>query len=224
MSDYNADITQDDNDRLSEQVLESLIEGGFICEVTSPDQYRMLTNPDSASSVSRFLSHIGRRLRQTEDGKAFYAVLLHLKSTDRKAAVKRQLNLTINTLEPMVRWLELVMSATQKSSTLSAGDILRVSELQTIIESTPALSDELDRITKIGIFKTTRDTDGDRLGAVISKLVDEGYLEPSGGRSSLYVGTGKWSYLYEVIDFIVEHEQLPESGANADDEQRELQL
>ena len=211
-----------DGDRLSEQVLENLMEGGFICEVTHPEQYRLLINPDSASWVSRYLSNIGRRLRQTEDGKAFYAVLLHLKSVDRKGAVKRQLNLTINNLEPMVRWLELVMSATQKSSTLSAGDILRVSELQTIIESTPALSDELDRITKTGIFKSTRDTDGDRLSSVISKLVDEKYLASSGGRSSLYVATGKWSYLYEAIDFIVEHEQLPENSP--DEEQRELVL
>lgn len=206
---------------LFEETAERLLRSEFICEVTQPDCYRLLSDELSAERMSRLLGSLGRRLRLTEDGSAFYAPLSHLKTADRRLGVKNQFNTTINTLEPVVRWLDLLMSAMQRDSTLRAGELVRAAELQTIIESTAALSDELDRITRTGLFKTNKDSDGDRLATVLAKLVDEGYLVPSAGRSKLYVATGKWSYLYEVIDFVVEHEHIGSEEEESREEQQE---
>ena len=63
-------------------------------------------------------------------------------------------------------------------------------------------------MTRAGLFKTTRDSTSDRLTSVLQTLEKEGYLVSGGIKGRSWIATGKWSYLYDVLDFIHSHENI----------------
>ncbi len=195
------------NDMLFSETAELLMQGGFVCQQAFPEAHSLLSGEGGRTTMELFLRKIGRSLRLTGDGSTFYAAYASTESQSRKNALRQQFTSIINELEPLCRWLALLMSATQRDASLKAGDVVRMGELLTAIESTAALSAELDRMTRVGIFKTTRDSISDRLAAVLSVLEREGYLITS-NKGRTWIATGKWSYLDDVLEFIHTHENI----------------
>lgn len=197
------------HERVIERLFERLLQGDFICKTTAPDLYKALQVDQYKDSVTDLLYRTGRRLRRTADGCAYYAPLLHMDTKERANAVRSQFRETINELESLVKWLEFVMLATRSGTTLQqGGSALRMSEFAQAVDESTALSERLAELTRSGAMKVNQDSNTARLKAVAKFLQERGYLVPLNGRIEEYAVTGKWSYLNEVIAFVIDHEEI----------------
>lgn len=217
-------MANDTNEGLFATVVEALLAGRFICEYTDKVAFDYLQKEVYRENVHDYLARIGRGLQLSSTGDVFYCAYSAIQRADRKAAVKAQFGITINQLEPLVRWLKLAMSALQKEASLQPGDTLRQGELLTAIEGAQTLADDLAKIVRSGQFATTRSTPREQLNHIMQKLVDNDYLKPHEAKSTTYTATGKWSYLYDVLEFIHTHESLGAPEDEPPEEQQELQL
>jgi hypothetical protein len=100
------------------------------------------------------------------------------------------------------------MSAMQMDQPIITGAVIRQGELLSAIEMTPALADDLAIIVRSGPFKTTKQAPKEQLNHLLNVLVNEGWLASTAPHSSVYQATGRWSYLFEVMEFIATHEAI----------------
>lgn len=205
-------------------VVEALLMGRFICEYTDKVAYEYLQQEAYRENVNDYLARIGRNLQLSSTGDVFYCAYNAINSADRKTAVKAQFGMTINQLEPLVRWLKLAMSALQKEASIQPGDTLRQGELLSAIEDAQTLADDLAKIVRSGQFATTRSTPREQLNHIMIKLVDNAYLKPHEAKSTTYTATGKWSYLYDLLEFIHTHESMGTPEDEPPEEQQEMPL
>lgn len=196
-----------DSDTFS-TLIEKLLAGEVVCAITAELLYKHLEDPNHQEDVDRYLRRIGRVLRSTQDGSGYFAAYRNISDNSVKQQIKRQLSEAINDLEPMVRWLRLAASAEKSGTPLQPGDTLRGSELLEAIENAPALVEELDRISRSKLFNNNSTGAKKQLDSILRRLCDSRYLVQRGSSGSVYVATGKWARLYEVLQFIAAHEQL----------------
>ena len=206
------------------RIIESLLAQNFICQYADPPAFEYLSKETYHRHVDEFLQKIGRCLRQTDDQGAYYCAYLHIDSQSTRKQLSQQFRQTINILEPMVRWLSLCMSATQRDAPISAGEVIRQGEILSALENAPALVDDLALITRSGVFSTKKDRPSDQLSHVLMCLCEQGYLLSSGSSSSIYTATGKWSYLFEVLEFIHTHEEIGVDDEPSGEHQEMLSL
>lgn len=217
-------MSSESTESLFSIVVEALLAGQFVCEFTDRAAYDYLQKEVYRDNINDYLSKIGRRLQASHSGDVYYCAYNSVDRAERKTEVRAQFNIAINQLEPLVRWLKLAMSALQKESTLQPGDTLRQGELLSAIEGAQTLADDLARIVRTGQFATTRATPREQLNHIMIKLVEYGYLKAHEAKSTTYTATGKWSYLYDVLDFIHIHENMGSEDDEPGEEQQELLL
>jgi len=82
------------------------------------------------------------------------------------------------------------------------------------IEQTPSHFEALKQLARTSYFKSNASDASGLVKAVLSKLVDAGYLVPVGRGGTQYQATAKWSWLYDVMAFIESHECLSEETEN----------
>lgn len=122
-------------------------------------------------------------------------------------------------MEPLVIWLQMSGAFGSKGRPLQTGDSLKTSDLLVAIENAAALREDLDRLSGTRMFNNSQSTPQGQLNSVLKKLVEEQYLVPVGRSNLQYVATGKWSRLYDLLEFIAAHEQL-----ELEDEDSEIQM
>lgn len=201
-------------------LIEKLLAGEVVCEITAEHLYKYLEDPNNQQDVDTYLRRIGRILRSTQDKSGYFAAYRNLSDSSVKLQIKRQFNEAMNDLEPMVRWLRLALSAEKSGAPLQPGDTLRGSELLEAIENAPALVEELDRLSRSKLFNNNSTGAKKQLDAILRRLCDNAYLVSKGSSGSVFVATGKWARLYETLQFIAAHEQL--DGDEDAPEQEEL--
>ncbi len=215
-------MMKDSSGNLFTSIIEALLSGRFICQYSDEVAFEYLSKEAYRENIDDYLSKIDRALRCTDSEDVYYSAYLTVTSADRRRDIKKQFSHTINSLEPMSRWLKLVMSALQRDSSIQPGDTIRQGELLSAIELTQTLMDDLSKIIRVGVFATTKEAPKDQLTHFINKLVDQGYLIAHGPKSSTYTATGKWSYLYNVLEFVHTHENL--GLGDSDEEQEDMFL
>ncbi|MDX2503909.1 MAG: hypothetical protein QNL62_05475 [Gammaproteobacteria bacterium] len=200
-------------------LIEKLLAGDVVCEISAEPMYKYLEEAVHQQDVDSYLRRIGRILRSTQDRSGYYAAYRNLSDPSIKLQIKRQFSEAINDLEPMVSWLRLATSAEKSGAPLQPGDTLRGSELLEAIENVPALIDELDRLSRSRLFNNNSTGAKKQLDSILRRLCDSGYLVTRGSSGSVFIATGKWARLYEVLQFIAAHEQLEgEEDAPAQEE------
>ena len=191
-----------------EQLLKRLLQGEFICEVSDEAGYRYLLDPGQAREVDAFLSRLNYRLSCTQNQLGFYAAYRTIDSSARNdihkifSQFRRELN-------PIVEWLDMMMSCLNQDTALSPGDTLNFSRLLHVIEQNQALADRLQTFAKFKDFSSADDSVKGRLEKLLTILQKWGYLTLANRDTLIYQVTGKLDYFYQALQFIQEHEQIP---------------
>lgn len=194
---------------ISEQgrILELLLSGRFVCQVTDEDAWRYLKNEEKRERVETQLNILNRTLASAADGDVFYAAYLTLAENERKV-LGQQFQEVASNLMPLVEWLLLVQQANGNDVPVTQGSAIRLTELQSTIEDTPAFAEQLEKISRYRLFGSTSTALDGQLKQVFKRLTDLGYLLRPNQEKQIYLATGKVEYLYEVIKFIDETEAL----------------
>jgi hypothetical protein len=203
---------------ISEQgrVLELLLGGAFICQVSDEDAWRFLKTSANSEKIETHLALLNRTLSSAADGEVFFAAYQSLGDNERKV-LGSQFQEISNNLLPLVEWLLLVQQSNGSDVPLTQGSAIRLNELQTAIEDTPAFAEQLEKISRYRMFNSTSMALDGQLKQVFKRLTELGYLLKPNAEKQIYIATGKVEYLYDVLKFIDETEalSLTEQAENA---------
>jgi len=188
-------------------IIERLLKGEFICRTTDEEAWRSLKNPATKDRVETYLNQINRTIGSAGEGEVFFCGYLQLGDEERKV-VSTQFRDICNALIPLVEWLVLVQESSGQDAPLSEGAAVRLTELQTRIEDTPAFREQLAKISHYRLFGSTSSNVDNQIKLVFKRLVELGYLTRPNTEKQIFIATGKLDYLYEVIRFIDETEGL----------------
>ncbi len=188
-------------------VLERLLSGEFICRVSYEDGFRFLQDSQNAAQIEAQLNLLNRTLSTAVEGEVYFAGYLALADKERKVLERQFKEITSNLL-PLTEWLLLVQESSGKDIPLTQGSAIRLNELQTTIEDTPALAEQLAKISAYPLFNSTSKTADGQIKQVFKRLTELGYLQKPNPEKLIYIATGKLDYIYEVIRFIDETESL----------------
>ena len=189
------------------RVLSILLKGGFICQVTDEAAWRFLKSRDNAAKLTEHLSLLNRTLSTTAEGDVFFASYLTIGEAERKV-LTQQFQDTTSNLVPLVEWLLLVQQANESDMPITMGSAIRLNELQTTIEDTPAYAEQLEKISRYRMFGSLSVNLDGQLKQVFKRLTELGYLVKPNPDKQIYLGTGKIEHLYEILRFIDETEAL----------------
>jgi len=196
------------------QVIERLLKGDFICRTTDEDGWRFLKNAANRAQVDDYLAQLNRLVAQVgagADGEVFFCGYRQLGEEERKV-IGQQFRDICNALTPLVEWLVLVQEAGAQDAPLTEGTPVRLNELQSIVEDTPAFREQLARISHYRLFGSASTSVDGQIKQVFKRLCELGYLTRPNPDKQIYLATGKLDYLYEVIRFIDESESLDLEG------------
>lgn len=192
------------------QVIERLLRGEFICKTTDEEGWRHLKTPGNRELVEEYLAKLNRTVATVgmePNIDVFFCAYRELGEEERRV-IGQQFRDVCNALSPLVQWLVLVQEAGAQDAPLSEGAAVRLNELQSIIEDTPAFREQLTRISHYRLFGSTSDSVDGQIKQVFKRLCELGYLVRPNPDKQIYLATGKLDYLYEVIRFIDETESL----------------
>ncbi len=202
-----------------ESAFQLLLAKEVICEHRFPDEHHLLQSDEYITRMNMTLAMLNRQVKTTQDKSSFLLIYVDPTRGRAKEAIKSEFSQVVNKIEPLVKWLRLVMEVTGSERPIVAGELVSESELQGRIEQVPTLETKLDELVRTGLFVTRQSESKGRLAAVMSKLVEEGFLTRIGTAGSRYRATGKFSWLYDVMEFVKTHENLPDPEMAADDDQ-----
>lgn len=191
-------------------VIERLLSGAFICRTTDEEAWRFLKNAANREQVDDYLGTLNRSVAAvggSSESDVFFCGYRQL-GEDERRFIGQQFRDVCNALTPLVEWLVLVQEAGAQDAPLTEGAALRLNELQTIIEDTPALREQLARISHYRLFGSSSSSVDGQVKQVFKRLCELGYLTRPNPDKQIYLGTGKLDYLYEVMRFIDESERL----------------
>ncbi|MCW8091450.1 condensin complex protein MksE [Alteromonas sp. ASW11-130] len=189
------------------RILELLLSGAFICQVTDEEAWRYLKSAQNSDKMESQLNVLNRTLATAADGDVFFAAYQVLTESERKVLGNQFQEISSNLL-PLVEWLLLVQQAAGNDVPVTQGSAIRLNELQSTIEDTPAYAEQLEKISRYRLFGSTSTTLDGQVKQVFKRLTDMGYLIKPNQEKQIYLATGKIEYLYEVIRFIDETEAL----------------
>ncbi|WP_018984512.1 condensin complex protein MksE [Salinimonas chungwhensis] len=188
-------------------VLSQLLEGKFICQVTDEEAWRFLKRRENADKLEPHLNLLNRTLTSAADGEVFFAAYLSLGDDERKV-LQNQFQETTSALVPLVEWLVLVQQASEADMPVTMGSAIRLNELQSVIEDTPAYAEQLEKISRYRLFNSTSVNLDGQLKQVFRRLTDMGYLIKPNQDKQIYLATGRIEHLYDMLKFIDETESL----------------
>lgn len=192
------------------RVIERLLSGAFICRTTDEESWRFLKNAANREQVDDYLGTLNRSVSAvggSSESDVFFCGYRQL-GEDERRFIGQQFRDVCNALTPLVEWLVLVQEAGAQDAPLTEGAALRLNELQSIIEDTPAFREQLTRISHYRLFGSSSSSVDGQVKQVFKRLCELGYLTRPNPDKQIYLGTGKLDYLYEVMRFIDESEHL----------------
>ena len=192
------------------QVIERLLQGEFVCRTSAEDAWRFLKTPATRAQVDDYLATLNRKVAVVggqNEGEVFFCAYRQLGEDERKV-LGQQFRDVCAALTPLIEWLVLVQEAGAQDAPLTEGSALRLNELQSIVEDTPAFREQLARISHYRLFGSTSASVDGQIKQVFKRLCELGYLLRPNPDKQIYLGTGKLDHLYEVIRFIDESESL----------------
>lgn len=180
-------------------VVESLLQGKLLCEVSDPESYLYLQSVTAQDSINQYLSKLGRGIAMTADQAGFYCVYLDVDDRATRSKLTRQFMQLATHWEALLLWLRLTRQISANSHPVGYKDTLKESELLASIEQSTSLQAELESIANRFQIKG-RSGPRSRLTELLKFLCSEGFLVELS--PSIYQGTARWSMLQDQMEFI----------------------
>ncbi|MDP5030434.1 MAG: hypothetical protein NWQ54_10995 [Paraglaciecola sp.] len=198
------------------RILELLLSGAFICQISDEEAWRFLKTSGNSDKIETQLNVLNRTLASAAEGDVFFAAYQSLYDNERKQ-LGGQFQEISSQLMPLVEWLLLVQQANGSDVPVTQGTAIRLNELQTTIEDTPAFAEQLEKISRNRLFGSTSTQLDGQLKLVFNRLTQLGYVLKPNVEKQIFIATGKVEYLYDVLKFIDETEalSLTEQAENA---------
>ena len=189
-------------------LLERLLAGEFVCAVSDDNAFRHLTNEETRDAIDDYLRPLNRRLASNDEGSVYFLAWRQLNETAREQ-LSRQLSDTVNSLLPLLEWLQLVQEALGRDTLAAPGDVLKPAEFSAKCEDNQSLRERLERLATDSFFGSQSDQLDAQVKQLFKRLKEHGYLLQPHTERQVFVVTGKIDYLIEVVRFIRDEENLP---------------
>jgi len=188
-------------------LLEQLLGGGFICEVTDNQGFRYLQDEAQREAIDQYLRPLNRRLASNPEGTVWFLAWRELTQPLRDQ-LSQQFKDTLDSLIPMLKLLQLTQETMGHENVLTATDILNRHEMAARIENNPSLREQLQALVQTRFFQSQSEDVAGQLKQVFDRLRSHGYLlQPHKDRHH-YIVTGKIDYLIDLTRFIREEENI----------------
>ncbi len=188
-------------------LLEQLLSGGFICEVTDSQAFRHLQDEQQREAIDQYLRPLNRRLASNPEGNVWFLAWRELTQPLRDQ-LSQQFKETLDSLIPMLKLLQLTQETMGHETVLTANDILNRHELAARIENNPSLREQLHALVQTRFFQSQSEDVAGQLKQVFERLRSNGYLHQPHKDRHHYVVTGKIDYLIDLTRFIREEENI----------------
>lgn len=189
-------------------LLERLLAGETICDVTDEEAYRRLQDELTREELNHYLRPLNRRLAQSQDGSVYFLAYQEFTS-DAREHLSQQFRQTIQSLLPLLEWMQLVQECLGRDGALSAGDTIKLQEFALKTEDNQSLRQRLQQLAGDRFFNSTSDSLDNQLKQVFKRLKEYGYLYQPHKDRQFYIVTGKIEQLIELVRFIKDEENLP---------------
>ncbi|MFT6779795.1 MAG: hypothetical protein ACJAV1_003739 [Paraglaciecola sp.] len=189
-------------------LLERLLEGEFICAVTDEHSFNKLQNVELVHDLNHFLRPLNRRVAKNDDGSVYFLAYCDLTQNSRQH-LSQQFASTVQSLLPMLEWMQLVQEALGRDGALSAGDTIKLQDFESKVVDNQSLSQRLAQLANDKVFKSTSDKPDMQIKQVFKRIKELGYLHQLHKDRLFYIVTGKVEQLIELVRFIKDEEHLP---------------
>lgn len=188
-------------------VLEQLLSGAFICEVSHGEAFRQLQNEHTREALDQYLRPLNRRLARNPEGSVWFLAWCELNQQLREQ-LSQQFKDTLDSLIPMLKLLQLAQETLGHENVLTANDVLNRHDMAARIENNPSLREQLQALAQTRFFQSNSDDVVGQLKQVFDRLRHHGYLHQPHKDRHHYIVTGKIDYLLDVARFIREEENI----------------
>ncbi|KKO50198.1 hypothetical protein VT06_01700 [Arsukibacterium sp. MJ3] len=189
-------------------LLERLLAGAFICRVSDEDAFRHVSDEQSQHDINHYLRPLNRRLVSNDDKSVYYLAYHELNKTAREH-LSNQFSQTVQSLLPLLEWLQLVQETLGRDSAITAGDTIKLQEFVLRTEDNQSLRQRLNQLAADRFFNSQSDALDNQVKLIFRRLKEHGYLLQPHHDRQYYIVTGKIDYLIDVIRFIRDEEHLP---------------
>ena len=153
-------------------------------------------------------ANLNRRLATNEDRSVHFLAWRQL-NEDAREQLSRQLGETVNSLLPLLEWLQLVQEALGQDSLAAPGDVLKPAEFSAKCEDNQSLRERLERLATDPFFGSQSEQLDAQMKQVFKRLKEHGYLLQPHADRQVFLVTAKIDYLVELVRFIRDEENLP---------------
>jgi hypothetical protein len=189
-------------------LLERLLEGEFICSITDEHNFHKLQNDELVEDFNHFLRPLNRRVAKNDDGSVYFLAYCDL-TQDARQHINHQFANTVQSLLPMLEWMQLVQEALGRDGALSAGDTIKLQDFESKVVDNQSLIQRLSQLANDKVFKSTSDKPDMQIKQVFKRIKELGYLYQPHKDRLFYRVTGKIEQLIELVRFIKDEENLP---------------
>jgi hypothetical protein len=203
-------------------ILELLNTGKFICPITNESAFNFLSTTGGLDKVNAAMAPFEREIAQLVDNGAFYLVSNNLSNKSDKLSVRKHFEECRDLIEPVVSFMVLISRVKPETGILSAGNILRYTELLSVVTSNELHISQLNQLMTLKLFRTNKQGTDEKLKAIFKGMVDIGFMIEKNSVEMIFQVTGKVDYFTQIMQFIADHESIDiVEGA---DDQSELAL
>ena len=188
-------------------LLEQLLAGGFICEVTDSHAFARLQDAEQRTAIDEYLRPLNRRLASNPEGSVWFLAWRELTQPVRDQ-LAQQFKETLDSLIPMLKLLQLTQETMGHENVLTANDILNRHDMAARIENNPSLREQLQVLAQTRFFQSQSEDVTGQLKQVFDRLRNHGYLHQPHKDRHHYIVTGKIDYLIDSTRFIREEENI----------------
>lgn len=189
-------------------LLERLLAGDFICQISDEDSFRHLSSEQTQQEINHYLRPLNRRLVSNDDHSVFFLGYHELTAAAREH-LSNQFTLTVQSLLPVLEWLQLVQETMGRDSALTAGDTIKLQEFVLRTEDNQSLRHRLNQLAADRFFNSQSEQLDNQVKLIFRRLKEHGYLLQPHAERQYYIVTAKIDYLIDVIRFIRDEEHLP---------------